>query len=157
MAINIIDEDWDTDISIWVSTTKNADEFQEILAEIISPVAIQNRIFKIGAIRIKINDVTEQPSSFGGIPQDNYSFELVVPTTTSLIWGCFDKRVIYALTLGLRSKITCSYLVTTDANDFVFYSGSNKPYYLNLNYQSCVNGELMPIIKDKSNVVEVRI
>ena len=153
----MIEYEWETDISIWVSTEKTAVEFEASLSQIISPVLIENGIFCVGAIEIQVKNVKEQPKPYEGIPQDRYAFELVVPTTQGIIWGCFDKKVVYAITLGLRTKFTCSYLVTTDSEDFVFYSGTNKPYYLNSNYQPCINGELLPVFKDRSQVVELRI
>ena len=139
-----IDEDWDVDISVWVSTKKNLLEFEESLSRIIEPVSIENNSFSIGAISIQIKAVTEQPRPYEGVPDTEYSYELVVSTTQGLIWGCFDKKVVYAITLGLRTTLSCDYLVTTDSEDFIFYSGTNKPYYINLNYQSCANGELLP-------------
>lgn len=157
MSENIVDEDWEVDISIWVSTRKTVTEFEESLSNIIEPVVIKNRMFSIGAIEVQIKDVTDQPKRYKGIPENEYSFEIVVPTTAGLIWGCFDKKIVYALTMGLRSKFRCSYLVTTDSDDLIFYSGTNKPYFLNLNYLPCTNGELIPIFNDKSRVIELRL
>jgi len=152
-----IDEDWDVDISIWVSSKKNLHEFEESLSRIIEPVVIENKSFSIGAINIQIKEVTEQPRLYEGVPDTEYSYKLVVPTTQCLIWGCFDKKVVYAITLGLRTKFSCDYLVTTDSEDFIFYSGTNKPYYLNSNYQPCVNGELLPVFEDRKQVIELHI
>jgi len=152
-----IDDDWDVDISIWVSTRKTLEEFETSLSQIIDPVVIKNGIFNIGAIEILVKGVTQQPKHYEGVPEDKYAFELIVPTTQGLIWGCFDKKVVYAITLGLRTKFSCNYLVTTDSGEFVFYSGTNKPYFINLNYQPCINGELLPAVKEKSQVIELRI
>jgi hypothetical protein len=152
-----IDDEWETDISIWVSTEKTEAEFEASLSQIIYPVVIENGIFSIGAIEIQIKNVKEQPKPYEGVPQDKYAFEIVVPTTQDLIWGCFDKKVVYAITLGLRTKFSCAYIVTTDSEELVFYSGTNKPYYLNSNYQPCINGELLPVFNDRSQVVELRI
>ena len=82
-----IDEDWDADISIWVSTKKNLHEFEESVSRIIEPVVIENRSFSIGAITIQIKEVMEQPRLYEGVPETEYSYELVVPTTQGLIWG----------------------------------------------------------------------
>ena len=62
---------------------------------------------------------------------------------------------MYALTLGMRTKFLCKYLVTADPKFFVMYSGCHEPYYVNLNYQPYSNGELMGNPREK--IIELRI
>ena len=152
-----IDEDWETDISIWIATSKTTEEFLASFSQVIEPVKIKNGTLNIGGIEILVREVSQQPRLYNGVPKDNYTYEVLVSTTQGLIWGCFDKKVVYAITLGLRSKFVCSYLVTTNSDDFLFYSGTNKPYYINLNYQSCIDGELLPVAKDGWEIIELRI
>lgn len=157
MDNSLIDEDLEEDLSIWVCTDKTLVEFEKSVSTIIEPVQVVNRKFNIGAIEIYIKEVESQPKSYVGIPQKKYSFEIVIPTTPYLIWSIFDKRVVYALTLGLRTKFCCSYLVSTCSEEFVFYSGTNEPYYLNLNYLACTNGELIPLFENRNNIIELHI
>ncbi len=152
---NLIDDDWEQDLSIWVVTDKSRNAFLESLAEIISPIEISNGKFNLGAIECEVKNSKKQPNNYEGIPTHLYAFEVNVTTTPYLIWGVFDKKFIYALTLGLRTKFNCQYLITTDSDEFVMYSGTNEPYYVNLNYRACTNGELLP--STGCELIELRI
>jgi hypothetical protein len=155
MNKNQYDDSCEHELSIWVSTVKSHEEFVEALEKIIYPVPILNGKFSVGGIEAEIKDVKEQPPSYLGVPSPAYSYVIVIASTPYLIWGAIDKRFVYALTLGLRTKFLCKYLVTAEPNFFVMYSGSHEPYYINLNYPACANGELIGV--SKSGNVELRI
>jgi len=72
-----------------------------------------------------------------------------------LIWGCFDQQFAFALTLGLRTKFSCRYMVTADDDFFIAYSGTNLPMYINTSYKPWTSGELAAFRQLEN--IEVRI
>lgn len=152
----IIDDDWDYDLSLWISTDKSLEEFEQSLSDIIYPVSISNHHFELGAIKCTIEEVNTQPLSYPGVPNQEYSFRIIVPIVTYLIWGLFDRQFALSLTTGMRSKFTCQYLITDDNDNFIMHSGTNLPVYINLNYPPWSSGELN-VFRRKVEVVEIRI
>lgn len=151
----IIDGDWDYDLSIWVSTEKSLEQFEKSLSDIIEPLTIEDHCFDLGKIHCEIEEVSTQPKNYEGVPVQEYKFKVIVPTVTYLIWDLFDKRFAFSLTLGMRTKFACRYLVTNDDDNFIMYSGANLPVYFNSNYPLWLSGELKPF--RGSDAIELRI
>ncbi|MGI8732840.1 MAG: hypothetical protein ACR2LM_06015 [Pyrinomonadaceae bacterium] len=137
------DEEYGYDIMIWVETTKSFVEFEASLSHIIDPVPIENHKFKLGAIGCEIRSVNpNQAPTFPDIPSAEYRYCIAVPKSDLLIWGCFDHQFAFALTLGLRTRFSCRYMVTAEDDFFIAYSGTNLPMYLNTYYKPWASGEL---------------
>src|SRR5687767_12225762 len=122
---DIFDDDLDYEIWIWVETDKSLAQFEESLTKLIAPVRLNNYEFSLGAIHCKVMPAEEQPPSFPGVPHAHYSFIIIVPIVTYIIWGLFDRQFALSLTVGMRAKFNCRYLVTTDEEMFIMYSGTN--------------------------------
>ena len=152
----IIDDDWDYDLSIWVSSEKSFEQFENSLSDIIEPIPIVDHCFDLGAINCTIEEVDIQPQNYAGVPTQEYKFKVTIPVVTYLIWGLFDRRFALSLTLGMRTKFTCQYLVTDDDDNFIMYSGTNLPVYFNLNYPPWLSGELN-VFREGVEAIELRI
>jgi hypothetical protein len=150
------DDDWDYEIWIWVETEKSLAQFEESLARIIAPVTLDNHEFSLGAINCKVLPTEEQPPSFPGVPNAHYSFIIIVPVVTYIIWSLFDKQFALSLTVGMRTKFNCRYLVTADEEMFVMYSGTNLPIYINRKYAAWQSGELDQFLQE-GNTVELEV
>jgi len=137
------DEEYGYDLLIWVETSKSFNEFESSLAHIIDPISIDNHKFKLGAIDCEIRKVNPGDApTFPEIPSAEYLYCVIVPKVDYLIWGCIDLHFAFALTLGLRTKFSCRYMVTAEDDFFIAYSGTNLPMYLNIFYEPWVSGEL---------------
>ena len=136
------DDDWDHDLLIWVKVDKSLEEFEESLSAIIDPIPIQDQEFQLGAIRCKIIIPESSTPTFPGVPKEVYNFVISVPVVTYLIWGCFDRQFALSLARGMRSKFQCRYLITTDNEYFVMYSGTDLPPYFNPGYPPWQSGAL---------------
>lgn len=138
------DEEYGYDLLVWVETSKSFDEFESSFAHIIDPISIEKHKFKLGAIDCEIRSVNPGDApTFPGIPSAEYRYCVIVPKVDYLIWGCFDHQFAFAMTLGLRTKFSCRYMVTANEDFFVAYSGTNLPMYLNTSYKPWVSGELI--------------
>jgi hypothetical protein len=138
------DEEDGYDLLVWVETTKSLDEFESSLAQIIAPIQIDNHKFKLGAIGCEIRGVDSMEAPiFPAIPAAEYRYCVIVPKVDYLIWGCFDHLFAFSITLGLRTKFSCRYMVTANDDFFVAYSGTHLPMYLNTLYEPWVSGELI--------------
>jgi len=137
------DEEYGYDIMIWVESTKSFVEFEASLAHILAPVRIENHKFNLGAIECEIRSVNpNEAPMFPDIPSAEYRYCIVVPKVDHLIWGCFDQQFAFALSLGLRTKFSCRYMVTAQDAFFIAYSGTNLPMYINTFYKPWTSGEL---------------
>ena len=153
------DDDWNYDLLIWVKADKSFEEFEQSLSAIIDPVVIEEQKFQLGAIRCKISIPESTAPKFLGVPAQDYNFLISVQLETCLIWGCFDKQFALSLTIGMRAKFQCHYLVTTDDEYFVMYSGTNLPLYFNPGYPPWRSGELN-LFRNRQNKqkdIEVRV
>jgi hypothetical protein len=138
------DEENGYDILIWVESTKSFVEFEVSLSHIINPISIENHKFKLGAIECQILSLNpDEAPTFTNIPSAEYHYCIVVPKLDYLIWGCFDLQFAFALTLGLRTRFSCRYMVTAGDDFFVAYSGTNLPLYINTRYKPWTSGELV--------------
>jgi len=152
----IIDDDWDYDLILWVSSNKSLEQFEESLSDILEPIPIVNHSFDLGKIHCVIEEADIAPKNYAGVPIEKYQFKVIVPVVTYLIWGLIDRRFAMSLTLGLRTKFTCKYLVTDDSENFIMYSGTNLPVYYNANYPPWMSGELGSFIEGVE-ALELRI
>ena len=150
------DDDWDYDIRLWIETDKSLSQFEESLAKIIAPVTLNNHEFSLGAVDCKVLSAEQQPPNFTGIPDAHYSFIIIVPVVTNIIWGLFDKQFALSLTVGIRTRFNCRYLVTADEEMLIMYSGTNLPIYINRKYPSWQRGELNQFLKE-GNIVELEV
>ena len=137
------DEEYGYDLLVWVETSKSFDEFESSLTQIINPITIEKHKFKLGAIDCEIRSVNPGDApTFPEIPSAEYHYCVMVPKVDYLIWGFVDLQFAFALTLGLRTKFSCRYMVTAEDDFFIAYSGTNLPMYLNTFYEPWVSGEL---------------
>ena len=150
------DEDWDYEIWIWVETDKSLAQFEESLAKIIAPVTLNNHEFSVGAINCRVLAAEQHPPSFPGVPDAQYSFIIVVPVVTYIIWGLFDKQFALSLTVGMRTSFNCRYLVTAEEEMLIMYSGTNLPMYINRKYEAWQRGELNQYLQ-RGNIVELEV
>jgi hypothetical protein len=150
------DDDWDYEIRIWVETDKSLSEFEESLATIIAPVTLNNHEFSLGAINCKVLSVKEQPPNFLGVPNARYSLMIIVPVVTYIIWSLFDRQFALSLTVGIRRRFNCRYLVTADEEMLIMYSGTNLPIYINRKYPAWQSGELNQFLQGEK-IIELEV
>ena len=150
------DEEYGYELLIWVETAKSITEFESSLSHILDPIPIEDHKFNLGAIKCEIRNLTPHDApTFPAIPSAIYRYCIVVPIVDYLIWGCIDRQFAFALTLGIRTKFSCRYMVTADDDFFVAFSGTNLPMYLNTCYKPWVTGDLA-LFRQAENI-EVRI
>ena len=138
-------EEYGYEIEIWVETTKSLEEFELCLSNIIDPLIIENHTFNLGGIACDIQAVTSETAipTFEGVPQVEYSIYVTVHKKGYDIWDAIDHHFAFAIAQALRTKFSCSYLITADGEFFIYQGGANLPTYINTCYKPLVSGELV--------------
>lgn len=144
------DDDWDYEISLWVQSEKSFDEFVGALRKILD-VAFDENHFSIGNIDCEVGRPVGLAPKFDGVPDETYSYVISVPISTELIWSAINKSFVMGLALSIKYAFKCKYLITTDDDFFIAFSGSQEPLYLNTKYRPW-SKELSVFVDEKKKI-----